>query len=171
MWALVNRLLDFIVAKVEKRRREDRRGEQVRRLREAIAQVFDDVTRVRPYRDVNGAWINRVAEERAARFDHFLMRLSVILEHGVPDLSYTERTEIELALAVVRDSHSSWAPESDEQDRWRYGHLHGLFDRVEWLGLAPMPDWKWRAWPKDARARAVERRLLRKVGGVEDPCD
>lgn len=164
MWALVNRFFDLIGAKIEKRRGEDRRREQIGRLRETIVQVFDDITRTAPYRDVNGHWVNRVSEERAARFDHFLMRLGVMLEHGVPDLSYRARTDIELALAMARDSHSSWVTENDEQNRWKYGHLYGIFDGVKWLDLPKMPSWKWRAWPKDARQRVVQRRLLRTVG-------
>lgn len=78
MWsAFLNLLRSLVEKRVKKSRSGKRRKEQIATLRDAIAQVFLDMTHVRPHRDVDGHWINRVGEDRAARFDRLLTRLGV----------------------------------------------------------------------------------------------
>ena len=119
-----------------------RRDEQIDFLRRTIFDAFVRIGEEKPHIDVNGYRPPNAMQQRASLFNHFLKHLEIAVNHRTGDLTYSERAEIQSALADAKSRQDMPTARDDWEDMVTYGCIYRGFQRVRWLKLPPKFPWK-----------------------------
>lgn len=118
-----------------------RRREQIKFLRDTIFSTFRELGGETPRIDVNGYRQPNAIPQRAARFNHLLAHIDIMLKHRTKDFSHSEASSFRLALSEARDLHAM--PRKDDwQDLVTYACIYRRFQKLEWLGLPSKLPWR-----------------------------
>jgi len=137
--------------------RKYQREEQIEFLRDLLIETFRNIGNERPYADINGICAENAIPQRAARFNHLMMQLDEIVEHRIPDLHYSEVTDLRISIKNAKSMATALPrPKDDWSDCVNYSCIYRGFNKLKWLGLpAKLP---WRS-PPDPLEEALKSHL------------
>lgn len=119
-----------------------RRDEQIDFLRRTIFDAFVRIGEETPHIDINGYRPPNAVQQRTSLFKYFLKHIEIAVNHRTGDLTYSERAEIQSALADAKSWQDMPEAQNDWDDMVRYGCIYRRFQRVRWLELPPKFPWK-----------------------------
>ena len=142
-WAAAAKIIDWVTklfsAASERRRRE----EQIAYIREKVLWNFGNIGLTKPGIDINGIRPANAIPERANRFNHLMTQLDEIVNHRIPNLSYSEVTALRIAMKQARSIASSPPCAYDDwSDLVSYSCAYRSFQRLKWLKLPAKLPWR-----------------------------